>query len=100
MGFWINVTSGCNLSIAGTRPSTTMVNLHRGWNMVGYPSFNTSYTFADLKADLGLTGVIVEAFDSSAAPYNLQRVGDGYVMKAWEGYWIFVPSDTTWIVDG
>ncbi len=100
MGFWIDVTATCDLVITGTWPSSTAISLHQGWNMVGFPSSNTSYTVADLKAGIGLAEVIVEAFDSTAAPYYLQRVGDSYVMIAWEGYWIYVPSDATWIVEG
>ncbi len=100
MGFWINVTSACDLVIVGVRPSTTTVNLHQGWNMVGFPSFKTTYAVADLKADIGLAGVIVEAFDAGAAPYYLQRVQDSYVMKAGEGYWVYVPSDATWTIGG
>jgi hypothetical protein len=100
MGFWIDVTSACNFTIRGTESSSTAIDLRQGWNMVGFPSLNTTCTVADLKADIGLTGVIIEAFDSSAAPYYLQRVKDSYLMKPGEGYWIFVPADATWIVNG
>jgi len=100
MGFWINITSSCNFILVGVRPASTSVNLHQGWNMVGSPSFNTSYTVADLKADLGLAGIVVEAFDSAAAPYYLQRAPDSCVMMAGEGYWVYVPSDTVWVVYG
>lgn len=100
MGFWINITANCILTPVGPVPASTMIDLHQGWNMVGFPSFNTSYSVGDLKADIGLADVIVEAFDPNAAPYYLQRVGDTQVMIAWEGYWIYVPSDVTWIVGG
>ena len=100
MGFWINITALCNLTLSGTRPVSTTIDLHHGWNMIGFPSFNATYTVADLKADIGLTGVIVEAFDASAAPYYLQRVSDSYVMMAGEGYWVYVPSDATWTIGG
>ena len=100
MGFWINVTATCSLTLAGTRPVSTAIDLHPGWNMIGFPSFNVTFTVADLKADMGLAGVIVEAFDPAAAPYYLQRVADSCVMRAGEGYWVYVPSDASWIVDG
>ena len=100
MGFWINITATCDFTLSGTRPVSTMIDLHQGWNMIGFPSFNATYTVADLKADIGLAGVIVEAFDANAAPYYLQRVSDGYVMKAGDGYWVYVPSDATWTVNG
>jgi len=98
-GFWINLTAVCNFTMLGIWSPPTVITFHQGWNMVGFPSFNTSYSVADLKANLGLVSILVEAFDAGAAPYYLQRVPDSYVMKAGEGYWIYVPSDTTWIVN-
>ena len=68
--------------------------------MVGFPSFKTTYTVADLKSDMGLAGVIVEALEASASPYYLQRAPDSYVMMAGEGYWVYFPADATWIVYG
>jgi hypothetical protein len=100
MAFWINIIAPCSFTPVGTRPVSTIINLHQGWNMVGFPSFNKTYTVADLKADIGIAGVIVEAFDASAAPYHLQRASDSYVMMAGEGYWVYVPSDATWDVSG
>ncbi len=100
MGFWMNVTIACDFIVTGYPERLTMLSLYAGWNMVGYPSFNTSYTVADLKAAIGLAGVIVETFDASAAPYYLQRAPDRYTFAAGEGYWIFVPSDVDWAVYG
>jgi len=100
MGFWINVTATCTFMPAGIRPVSTTIDLRQGWNMVGFPSFNTTYTVADLKADIGMAGVRVEAFDANAAPYYLQRVSDSYVMTAGEGYWVYVPADVMWTIGG
>jgi len=100
MGFWINVTAACDLTVIGVRPDTTTIQLHAGWNMVGFPSMNASYAIADLKAALGMPSVTVEAFDATAAPYYLRRVPDSYTMMAGEGYWIFVPSSVSWNVPG
>ena len=100
MGFWINMTSDCDLNLTGVKPVVTAITLHAGWNMVGFPSFRTTYTVADLKAALGLPGARVEVFDAASPPYYLQHAWDSLVMSAGEGYWIFVPSDTTWTVAG
>jgi hypothetical protein len=67
MGFWINVTIGCMFTPSGARPVSTAIDLHQGWNMIGFPSFNASYTVADLKADIGLAGILVEVLDENAA---------------------------------
>lgn len=98
MGFWINVTAVCDLTVIGVRPSSEAIFLHAGWNMVGFPSFNTSYTVAYLKASLGIPRTIVEALDENATPYYLQRADDSYLMKTGEGYWIFVTSSALWMV--
>jgi uncharacterized protein (TIGR03790 family) len=100
MGFWINVTAACDLTVIGVRPDVTVIRLLPGWNMVGFPSMNASYAIADLKAALGMPSVSVEAFDAMAAPYYLRRVPDSYTMMAGEGYWIFVPSAVSWNVPG
>ena len=86
--------------MTGYLEGVTVLSLHAGWNMVGYPSFNTSYTVADVKAAIGFAGAVVEKFDSRAAPYYLQRAADSYTLAAGEGYWIFVPADTDWTVYG
>jgi hypothetical protein len=86
------------MTVAGLVPGGTAISLKSGWNMISFPSFNSSYTVAHLKSDLGLPGVRVEVFDSSAAPYNLQRAPDAYLMLAGEAYWVYTPSDTIWIV--
>lgn len=93
MGFWINVTTPCDLVVHGVRPSSTTINLRAGWNMIGFPSFNASFTVADLKAGLGVPSAAVEAFDASAAPYYLRRAPDSYVLRTGEAYWVFAPSD-------
>jgi len=100
MGFWINVTATCDFNLTGYPERSTILNLRQGWNMVGYPSFNTSYTVADLKAATGLPGVIVETFDANAAPYYLQKAPDSFKLAAGEGYWVFVPSDVPLIIFG
>jgi len=99
MGFWINVTASCDLIVFGLQSDFTSIRLHQGWNMVGFPSNRTSYTVANLKADLGLGGILVDAPDSTAVPYYLQRAPDGYPMRAGEGYWIYVPNDVTWTME-
>ena len=100
MGFWINITANCSFTPVGTRPVSTTIDLRQGWNMVGFPSFKTAYTVADLRASIGVAGIVVEAFDARASPYYLQRVTDSYVMMAGEGYWVYVPSDAMWTVSG
>jgi hypothetical protein len=95
MGVWVNVTGESNLTVAGIVPTQTTIHLHKGWNLVGFPSFNSTYTAADLKADTG--AVRVEGFDSTP-PYHLRVLGEGETLQAGYGYWVKVEADTVWTV--
>ncbi len=96
MAFWIDVNEESNLTVAGTIPSETFIHLHEGWNLVGFPSFNTTYTVADLKVDTGATRI--EGFDPSSPPYLLKALQVADVLLAGYGYWICAPTDIVWTV--
>lgn len=96
MGVWVNVIEDSNLTVAGLVPSSTYISLKVGWNLVGYPSFSTSFTVGDLKAETGATRV--ESVDPSAPPYYLRVMNDGDLVQAGYGYWVHVESDSTWVV--
>ncbi|MFQ6059699.1 MAG: FG-GAP-like repeat-containing protein [Thermoplasmata archaeon] len=94
--YWLNVTRCGLLQVVGFVPSSTEIALNEGWNLVGYPSVNTTYTVADLKADTG--AIIVEAADSLNSPYHLRRLSDSDTLIPGWGYWVYVPSGTIWTV--
>ena len=96
MGIWMNVTEDSNLTVAGVVPAQTVIRLVAGWNLVSFPSFNTTYTVADLKAEVGATRV--EGYDL-APPYYLRVLGDAEVLQAGYGYWVKMEADTDWIVE-
>jgi hypothetical protein len=96
MGVWINVTSNSNLTVAGLVPAQTVMHLYEGWNLVSFPSFNTSYMVADLKVETGATRV--EGYDPSP-PYHLRVLEDFEVLQAGFGYWVRVESDVNWILE-
>jgi hypothetical protein len=96
MGIWVNVVDGSNLTVAGRVPATTLVNLAKGWNLVGFPSFDTDYTIADLKSDSGATKA--EIFNAFSPPYFLRIANDIETMTAGNGYWIEVSVSGTWTV--
>ena len=95
-GMWVNVTQDSNLTVAGVVPAQTTIHLYVGWNLVSFPSYNSSYTVADLKAETGATGV--EGFDPTP-PYHLRVLGDAEVLLAGYGYWLKVDIDVDWIVE-
>jgi parallel beta-helix repeat protein len=95
-GVWINVTGSSNLTVAGVVPTRTEIHLHAGWNLVGFPSFNSTYTVSDLKADTGANRV--EGYDS-LPPYYLRVLGNVEVLQAGHAYWVRVEADADWIVE-
>jgi len=97
IGFWINITERSNLTIAGLVPFSTTICLNAGWNLVGYPSFNNSYTVADLKVVVVVDSV--EGFDGSTPPYFLKAMANGDFLQFGFGYWIMVGSAASWTID-
>ncbi|MEE9507593.1 MAG: NosD domain-containing protein, partial [Thermoplasmata archaeon] len=95
MGVWVNVTEDSNLTVAGVVPAQTTIHLCSGWNLVSFPSFNASYTVADLKAETGATRV--EGYDP-APPYFLRVLSDSDALLAGRAYWVKVQTDVVWVV--
>ncbi len=96
MGIWVNVTENSNLTVAGIVPAQTTIQLHKGWNLVSFPSFNATYAVSDLKADVDAT--MVEGYDL-ALPNFLRVLGDAEVLQAGESYWVSVEAEADWIVE-
>ena len=95
-GLWIDPATECDLAVAGIVPLQTVIFLHEGWNLVGFPSFGLAYTVADLKAETGATRV--EGFDLTAPPHFLGVLTDEEVLRAGCGYWVKVDAPTQWVV--
>lgn len=97
MGVWVNVTVDSNLTVAGIVPLSTAIQLRPGWNLIGFPSFDSEYTVGDSKSEIGATRV--EGFDPSDPPYFLKALTDGDILRAGFGYWVVVENETTWIME-
>lgn len=96
MGVWINVTEDSNLTVAGIVPLTTSIQLRVGWNLIGYPSFSSTYSIASLRAEMGVARV--EGFNPSTSPYFLRALGDGDILWAGYGYWINSATGGVWTI--
>ncbi|MFQ6107663.1 MAG: nitrous oxide reductase family maturation protein NosD [Thermoplasmata archaeon] len=96
MGVWVNVTQDSNLTVAGIVPAQTTIHLHKGWNLVGVPSFNASLTVADLRAVAPIERV--EAFEPSSPPHFLRVPLETELLLAGEAYWMKASEDTIWVV--
>ncbi|MCK4455879.1 MAG: VWA domain-containing protein, partial [Thermoplasmata archaeon] len=99
MGLWVNFTADSHLTVAGIVPVQTSIQLFKGWNLVSFPSFNTSYTVADLKAETGATRVEGLETMPPFPPSRLRVLGDAEVLLAGLGYWVKVEADTVWTVE-
>jgi hypothetical protein len=97
MSTWVDVIGKCNLTVAGVVPATSSIHLQAGWNLIGYPSFNSSYTIGDFKATKGV--LRVEGANSSALPYNLEILDDLDPFEAGFGYWAWVERDLWWTLN-
>jgi hypothetical protein len=95
--YWIEFNDGGLLRIVGEVREVTNIPLKAGWNLVGYPSVNADYTVADLKIDTGATAV--EGAYYAAPIYSLRRFSDSDTLIPGHGYWLYIPSDTIWIVN-
>lgn len=95
-GLWMNVTTNSNLTVAGIVPAQTQIQLHKGWNLVGFPSFDPMYSVSDLKATVAVDRV--EAFDPSAPPNFLRMLADTEFLGPSQGYWVRAWSDVLWTV--
>ncbi|MEE9223160.1 MAG: hypothetical protein V3U51_00195, partial [Thermoplasmata archaeon] len=60
-------------------------------------SFQQGYTVADLKADV--ISERVEGFDVISDPYYLRVLGDVEILQAGYGYWVWVDTATSFILN-
>jgi hypothetical protein len=95
MGLWVYITTLGDgyLGITGNTLGTSYISLYAGWNLVGYPT-QTPKTVGE--ALMGTGWDRAEVFDP-APPYIIP-VGPGYVLNPGQGFWVHVPSDSTWTV--
>ena len=96
LGLWITVPKAGTLTVTGVVPRETLIELKKGWNLIGFPSFNESYTVADLTIETG--AVRVEGFDSLSLPFRLRLLADSETLQTGQGYWLRVSSSATWVV--
>jgi hypothetical protein len=93
MGIWIHITSlPARIHIVGNLTFVTEIALEPGWNLIGYPSLNTTgLTVDDLLSNAALGIDAVEGFDGLAPPYYLRDPMPGnYYLQPGEGYWVHV----------
>ncbi|MCK5292454.1 MAG: right-handed parallel beta-helix repeat-containing protein [Thermoplasmata archaeon] len=96
LGVWVSVLEDSNLTVAGTVPMLTAIQLRAGWNLIGYPSFNTALTVGELRTATGATSV--EGFDPNANPYFLRPFTDMEILVTGFSYWLLLDADILWTI--
>ncbi len=93
LGLWIYSFGGNITSYYLSTPRNTTIHLHKGWNLVGYPSGNDSKVSDALS---GVPWVYLQTADADGNIYSLSS--DDYLIVN-RAYWIYVSEDCTWTVE-
>ena len=98
MGIWLHVTDAGdgNLTVSGSAPDSTVIQLHPGWNLVSYPaSASAAMNAANLPGEV----TKIAQYDSGAT-YLISEVADPSANNfvPGNGYWLYSTADTTWTV--
>jgi hypothetical protein len=99
MGVWLFVSSVGDgvITVGGsnyTTPTSTSIALKEGWNLVGFPSDDTTYTLGMLKMAYPSVDM-AERFDG-AQTYKTVSMSDAEAFAQGRAYWIHSTTDTTW----
>jgi hypothetical protein len=106
-GYWINITSPVTMSVSGSLPFSTSMDLCTGWNLIGYASW-TERPITEVLAGIDGKYSLVFAYDASDSsdpwkkydPNAPPPTNDLDNMKPWSGYWINMTESTTLIISG
>jgi hypothetical protein len=105
IGFWIRMTEAATLSVEGTEPDTTAIELLGGWNLVGYPSAVTRPITEALQTIDGKYDLVyayhAEDGDQAWKTYDVARppfLNTLNSIEPWRCYWIRTTEDCTLIV--
>jgi hypothetical protein len=95
-GYWIHMTGNCSVPVSGVPANAFSITLRAGWNLVGYPTLNSTVTLS--RAVWATYIDRTETFDP-ADPCLLQVLAYDHIMRPGHGYWMRATADTIWTVD-
>ncbi|MFQ6059966.1 MAG: TIGR03790 family protein [Thermoplasmata archaeon] len=90
IGVWIHLLNETILPVEGSLQASVEINLHSGWNLIGYPSLTTRRV-AEVFASLPLERL--EGFSEGADPYFLREFVSSDFLSPGQGYWVKVSTD-------
>ena len=94
-GFWVHVINpnGTYILLSGrVYQKPVDIELKKGWNMIGYPSFNNEMTISEAFA--GVPWDIIQVCDPSR-PYCLRTLPGNAMMEPGKGYWVHLNEKWT-----
>jgi len=98
MAVWLHVTNVGDgfLTVSGDAPTSTVITLNAGWNLVSYPASSSTAMNA---AGLPLAVTKIGQYDGTAT-YLVSEVADWTTSSflPGNGYWLYSTADTTWTV--
>jgi parallel beta-helix repeat protein len=100
MGIWVHITNTGDTVFLynGTIPSVNQtIQLHPGWNMVGYPSLsNHNRTMGLNNLEFGTDVDAIQWYDAATKTWHFMGPDDSFVPG--RGYWMHSKVDTSWEV--
>ncbi|UCG69389.1 MAG: right-handed parallel beta-helix repeat-containing protein [Thermoplasmata archaeon] len=100
MGFWIHITQPGDTIFRynGTHPTENLtITLHKGWNLVGYPSL-TSYNRIEGLNNLTFGLQIDSIWTYYASTQKWKELGPTDYFEHGRGYWIHANNECEWEV--
>lgn len=92
MGIWVYASDSGTLTEKEPSIDSTDIVLHKGWNLVGYPS-GTVRSVSDALS--GISYEHIQMFDGN----SIVELASGDNMEIGKAYWIYVSHDQTWTVN-
>ncbi|MBW6462047.1 MAG: cadherin-like domain-containing protein [DPANN group archaeon] len=71
-GFWVNMTSADRLTVIGTIPTSTTINLNQGWNLISYP-FNESADISCMLSQVAGNYTVVWQYNETAPGADYEK---------------------------
>ena len=103
-GYWIDMMDEAILTVTGRQMINMAVQLHRGWNLVGYNSYSMIQSRDTALASIAGKYTSIWTYDSTTQSWLRYISGSSSFLnnlnelESSKGYWIYVEEDCKWIV--
>jgi hypothetical protein len=106
MGFWIHMKNDDTLILTGDIPNLTSIQLYKGWNLVGNPSF-CIHSIDEVFSSISGYYAAIQWYDVEDGKDNWKnyhiskpsKYNDLKYITSGRGYWLFVNDECVWEVN-